>query len=955
MLFSFVGFSSEKVNVKGSGKHLNVNVILKEDAQQLDDVVVVGYGTQKKVNMTGSVSTVKSEAIQGKASSSLAVALQGVTPGVTVISRPGDLGSDITQNNSINVRGRGNLGSSEPLFIIDGVPVSAGDFQRIPPGDVESISVLKDAAATAIYGARAAYGVFLVTTKKGKEGKASISYGGYYGFQTPTVLPDKLNAENFALLLNEANTNAGKPIVYSEEQLEKIRSGKYPDLYPDNDWYGLFYRSTAPMQEHNISLSGGGKTRYFVSGTLFQQESLVPGSNLYRYNLRANTERNFTDKFKLGTNISFVQEDLKQGGSYTTQNLDRMSPLSVYKHSDGSWGTVTGGKEDAVNAYNNPVRLVQEGGRRNAQQHRFIGTLNSEYKPLDNLTLTGMISYRLVTDRSSLFTTKLPQLTGWISKNNMTGTDRVENQLIKTWQYTTNLMAQFYATYNKDFDKHSTSLMVGTQYESYSFEWLRAGRKEYPSNNLETIRSGSEKAENLSNDGDISERKFFSQFGRFNYAYDSKYLFEANVRLDQSSQFHSSNRLGVFPSVSAAWRITQEDFMKSVKAISDLKLRLSWGQSGYVGNVGYYDYFSVLGIKSEYVTAGALADGVFPSNQFNKNFTWETVTTKNIGVDASFFGGMLSVQVDAFHKLAENILLKMPQPFELGLVTSQNIDERAATNAGVVLNKGIELSTSFQQNINDFRYTISGNMSRIWNKIVSLNGLDNQVQGRYIHKVGGAIGDFYGLSANGLFKDDDDVNSNAHVPGAGPGDIKYADLDGDKAITAKDRTVIGNDVPYFTYGLDFSANYKGFDLSIQGQGVEGVSVYLSEEASQAFFNGAGAKNYHLGRWTADNPDPNAVYPRLLPTADNNHNSYTSSFWLFDADYFRIKSIILGYTLPAEMTEHFGCKNLRFYISAMNLFTIRADKRMKDFDPEMASARGSYPNIKSVSFGVNISF
>lgn len=291
--FSFVGFQTQTKKVVGGGKSLIINISLQEDAQELEDVVVVGYGTQKKANLTGTVNTVKAETIQGKATTSLTNALQGVAPGVTVISRPGDIGNDM---GSINVRGRGNLGTAAPLYVVDGVPVSAGDFQRIYSGDIESISILKDAAASAIYGSRAAYGVFLVTTKKGKEGKANISYNAYYGFQSPTVLPKKLNAYNYATLINEANVNAGKDPIYNNAALDRIIAQDSPDLYPDNDWYSLVFRKQVPIQEHNINISGGGKTRYFVSGTFYEQESVVKGRLLDRYSFRANWKRRASNR-----------------------------------------------------------------------------------------------------------------------------------------------------------------------------------------------------------------------------------------------------------------------------------------------------------------------------------------------------------------------------------------------------------------------------------------------------------------------------------------------------------------------------------------------------------------------------------------------------------------------------------------------------------------------------------
>lgn len=946
LIFSYVGFKTETRKVEGQASSLTLNVTMSEDAQQLEDVVVVGYGVQKKANVTGSVNTIKTEELQGKASATLAQALQGVTPGVTVIAQPKDVGEDM---GSINIRGRGNLGSASPLYIVDGVPVSASDFQRVSPSDVESISVLKDAAATAIYGARAAYGVFLVTTKKGSEGKASVNYDGYYGFQSPTVLPNRLGSYEYAMLKNEMNKNDGQAPYLTEAEMEKIKAGN-DYLYPNTDWYGLFYRKQAPITQHSISVSGGGKTRYFVSGTYFRQESLVPGRNLDRYSFRANTERKFSEKFKLGTNISFVRDNFSRKGDFnTSQTVDRISPLHNAYNPDGTWGSIDAGKKSS-NPKINPIRLVEEAGWARYDQNSFIGSVNAELKPFDGLTITAMASYRSYDKRDNKFKSKVPAVIDYFSKKPMKGTDITPSELKTRWDKVENLMGQIYATYARSFGKNDLSLMVGTQYEAFKSDFLAAGRTNYPSNALETISSGSSKAENISNAGSFSERKFFSQFGRLNYAFDGKYLFEANIRLDQSSQFIKEQRLGVFPSFSAAWRLSQEEFIKRISWISNAKLRLSWGQAGYVNNIGFYDYFDVLSVGKAFVHKGSFVDGVSPSVEVNKNFTWETVTTKNIGLDAAFFKGALSFQLDVYDKRTTDILLRMPKPVEMGLTSKQ----RAATNAGVVSNKGVEFTLEHRGKIGkDLRYSVSGNISKIWNEIIDMKGLDDQIEGKYIKKVGESIGSLYGYKADGIYSQKSDITVKyKDRKNVGAGNIKFVDINGDGIISSQDRTIIGNDVPYFTYGMNFTLNYKNFDFSLQGQGVRDVSVALTEEASFAFFNGAGVKKFHLGRWTTENPNPNAAYPKL--TAKDTDRAF-SSFWLFDADYFRIKNIMLGYTLRPELSQMMGCQKVRFYLSGTNLFTIRADHRLEDFDPEMPTGRASYPNLKTISFGANISF
>ncbi|WP_329903345.1 TonB-dependent receptor [Porphyromonas pogonae] len=946
---SSIGYVSQKIKV---GSQNTLTITLKEDVTSLDEVVVVGFGKQKKVNLTGSVATVKAENLISKPSTSLTNSLQGAVPGVTVTSRPGDVGNDM---GSVNVRGRGNLGSAAPLYVVDGVPVSAGEFQRIYPGDIKTISILRDAAASSIYGSRAAYGVFLVTTKQGEEGKATISYNGYMAWQTPTILPKKVNSEDFAMLKNEANVNAGKKPEYDNETLNKIKAHNSPDLYPDNDWYKLLYRDYAPMTEHNISISGGGKTRYFVSGTFYEQQSLIPHKALDRYSFRANTERDFTSFLTLGTNISYVSDKIDEKGTFYTTDLNRMSPLSVAKHSDGSWGSVTAGTESKVYAENNPLRKLEEYGYSNSVANRLNAALTATLKPIDGLEIKGIFSYRKYDESKTTFTNRVPAVIGFISKEPIAGTQQDPNEMKKQWDNSHTLMSQIYGTYTKAWGKHDISLMMGMQYESYENNRLKAGRKDFPTNNLSDLNAGSAKAENLSNEGYKLERAFLSQFMRFNYSYNSKYLFESNVRFDRSSQFAKSSRLGIFPSFSGAWRISEEGFMKDITWVNNLKFRVSWGELGNVDNVGYYDFMDGLAIGANYISNGAKQDGAWPSKEPNDKLKWETVSMFNFGIDATLFRG-LDIQLDIYNKNTRDILLSMPKPYELGLDEDSKNLEWASINAGKVNNKGIELNITYRGNVGDLSYEVGGNLSKVWNKIVSLNGLNDQINGDFIFREGEAIGSFFGYKANGLFKDDNDLKN--HIlqdKQTKPGDIKYVDVNGDQKFSAEDRTIIGNDVPYFNYGLSMSAQYKGFDFSVQGQGVKDVKVHLHGEEAYAFFNGASAKEFHKSRWTKENPNPSADYPRILPTTDDKHNERFSSFWLFNADYFRIKNLTLGYTLPQHLSKKIYLNRLRVYLSGTNLFTIRGDKRMKDFDPEVPSSRGSYPNTKDLSMGVNLSF
>ncbi|MDN5284903.1 MAG: SusC/RagA family TonB-linked outer membrane protein [Mucilaginibacter sp.] len=958
---SFLGYNTKDVSIGGK---TNIAITLSASTKGLNEVVVVGYGTQKKVNVSGAVNTVSAKQLTNRPVTSLTSALEGVVPGMTIVGRPGDAGGKTKAGSlggddvSINVRGRGNLGTSSPLFVVDGVPITGGDFSRINPNDVESISVLKDASASSIYGSRAAYGVILVTTKKGKDGQAVINYNAYYGIQTPTVLPKWLGSYDFATLTNEALSNAGKTPRFSASDLQKIKDHSDPDNFPDNDWYKLTLRQSAPMTEHEINISGGGKTRYFLGGSFFDQNSLLPDKNLQRYSFRANTESQVSDKFRIGSNVSFIRDGLdNKNGTVDFTTLNREVPLMVNKQSNGEWGSIDGGLPDGTLAAGNPLRTLAEGGRNSYTTNRFIGSVNGNYTPIKGLDINGMVSYNYFSAVSSAFTSTIDPILNFNTGAPISGTGVSPNQLDEAWENTGKLLTQGTVSYEKTVGKHYAKLLGGASYEQYSDRKIEVIRKNFASNDLNSINAGSADPLNTASTGGIQNNAIESVFGRFNYSYNDRYLLEASMRVDASSQFAPGHRSGAYPSFSGAWRISQEDFMKSVTWLSELKLRGSWGKLGNISNVGNYDFYDGINTGTAVILDQSKQDGAWQGKLPNTTLSWEKITMTNVGLDAGFFNNKLNLQVDAFNKITNGILLTNPSlPDEAGLVFSTDPAKNTAPSANLakVQNKGFELSLNYNGHIQDFKFSVGGNVSRIWNKVLNLGGQGDQVNGYYVNRVGAAIGSFYMWQADGLFTSSADVANHAtQSTSTKAGDIKYVDQNGDGKIDGNDRVIVGNDVPYFTYGVNLSASYKNFDFSLLGQGVGNVKVYLEEEASQAFFNGAGVKEYVLGRWTATNPNPNAVYPRLLSSADNTQNLKQSSFWLFNADYFRVKALTIGYSLPKKVLESIHIKGLRVYASSNNPFTIRGDKRLKDFDPETASQRSSYPQLKTYSFGVNL--
>ncbi|WP_316823816.1 TonB-dependent receptor [Pedobacter miscanthi] len=948
LVISYLGYQTKEVKASAT-----VKVTMVPQSNELSDVVVVAYGTQKKVNLSGAVNTVNTKTIINRPVTSLTNALQGTVPGVAIKSAPGDLGNDL---GTINVRGRSNLGTSSPLFVVDGVVVTQNDFARINPNDVAAISVLKDASASSIYGARAANGVILVTTKKGN-GTPTISYNAYYGRQSATYLPDYADAYNYAVLRNEAETNLGRSPLYDATALQAIQSQSNPDLYPNTDWYSLILNKSAPMMEHQLSVSGGDKTKYYLSGAYFGQNSLIPGKDLKRYSLRANIESQISDKFKIGSNLSFIRD------GYNNDNLEigftgvgRSIPLSVAKQSNGEWGSVTAGKENATLAGQNPLRLLQDGGRTNYNTNRFVGNLNGTYTPVKGLDISGLFSYNAYNYFNSSFVNTIDPITGFITRQPLTTTALLTNQLTEAWQSTSNLLSQATASYEKNIDKHYFKVLAGASYEKAQKRTIRVVRKNFPNNDLDAISAGSTLPANTTvfNDlGDnvagLGESALASVFARVNYAYADKYLFEASARNDASSKFAPGHRAAWYPSASVAWRISQEDFMKNVKAVSELKLRLSAGKLGNINNVGDYDFYDGLNVGSTVILDQSKQDGVTPGKLANPLLSWEKLTTYNAGLDATLFKS-LTLQLDVFSRITNDILLSNPNiPAEAGLAK----DDEPSVNLGKVKNNGFELSLNYNGKINDFGYSIGGNISKIWNKVTDLGGVNETApyDTYYINRIGQPVGSFYMWQADGLFTNQADIDSHAkQANNPKPGDIKYKDQDGNGVINGDDRVITGNNVPYFTYGLNLSANYKGFDFSVLTQGVGNVKTYLEMEASQAFFNGGGVKNYVLDRWTVNNPDPNAAYPRIT---NDTQNLGLSSFWLFDASYFRVKAITLGYTIPQNILDKAKIKGLRIYVSSNNPFTIRGDKRLKDFDPEAPSARSAYPVLKTFSAGLNL--
>lgn len=948
---AFVGYKTQRIKLQSKDA---LHITLLPDNELLDEVVVVGYGTQKKVNLTGSVATIDTKEINNRANANVLSSLQGAIPGVTIISRPGS-------TPSINFRGRGNLGSSEPLYVIDGSISTATEFSNLDPNAIESISFLKDAASSSIYGSRAAYGVVLVTTKSGEKGAVRVHYNGMVGFKNPTYVPKTVSSGDYAMLMNEAvrNTNPDAKPVFSDEEIGWFRDGSKPDQYPNSNWYDLILQKNVMTTQHSASVSGGEKVRFYTGLGYVRNNHFLPGRSSDRYNVNANFTTDVKSWLTLRGSLNAIQidNDRKLGTPGYTHFIN-IPATFVGRHSDGSFGTIQAGKPASKTSMNfNPIREVYDGSWSNSRTRILTMSSGIDISPVDGLKVSGDLSYHVRTGQSKSYDASRPSLKLFGTGEEIVGTSKEasESKMTVLRSDHTHLIANLVANYGKTFGEvHEFGALAGTSFEDIRYDEVSGWRKLFPNNNLQDIHAGSDAPSNMNVDGGMSQTKLFSVFGRLNYAYASKYLAEINVRSDASSRFHKDHRTALFPSFSLGWRLSEEDFMKDFSWIYNLKLRASYGTLGNINNVGNYDYLSTYGKGSSYIFDQTVAGSYVESKPANESLSWEKVAITDIGLDLGLWDNRLTMTLDYYNKLTTDILLTPNIPVEIGL------QSKPSQNLGEVLNKGFEAALTWSDHVGDFHYSLGGNLSINKNEILNLGDSDPIIEGAWIKKVGRSIGEFYMYKTDGLLTQEDIDKGNYITDGITPkaGDIKYVDMNDNKKLDGDDRTFVGNDVPWLTYGLNLYLAYKGFDLTVAGQGIAGTKVSFESEMAHAFFDYANPREYHLGRWTKENPNPQAVYPRIYDRTDPHakFNQYASDFWLFNSDYFRIKNITLGYSLPQSLTDTLTLSQAKIFLSLENFITFRGDHRMKDFDPEAATGRAvSALGEKTVSLGVNVAF
>ena len=953
-----------KEQIVAAGSASARTVTLQEDSQMLQETVVVGYGVQKKVNLTGAVAMVNSEEMNARPISSVASGLQGLLPGVTVVnssSQPGQA------NTTIRVRGVGTIGNSNPLILIDGIE---GDISSINPEDIESVSVLKDAASSAIYGARAANGVLLVTTKKlaaGKDAVTKINFSAYAGIQTPTRLPEMCDAIEFMTLDNEARKNVDTADAWLPEDFDKVRNNTDPNYFGNTDWIGQVLKKVAPQQNYSLSLNGTlGNSGYMLSYRYFDQSGLTVGNSTgeTRHNLRFKINTKLIDRVTLSSNLGYTTtkvispvSSLTSGGGaiYTAM---RIAPNAPVRYTDGSWAYGGGNT--------NPVAILRDGGRAktDADELSIMEVVKVDIlKGWDVSATYNVTSYNGLKDiLKKTITFNNPQdgsTYSYQSPNSIKNIDYRHNQ--QTFILQTN--------FDLNFGKHNVSGVVGMSQEWYTSRSFEASRTKLITEQDPTLNLGD--PQTMSNASSYSSWAIRSGFGRISYNWNERYLLEGNLRYDLSSRFHKSNRSGLFPSVSAGWRISEENFMAATRTYLDnLKIRASWGMLGnqYVGSSNY-PYLSVLQAYTSGVSMiGANATtGYVQSTLSNPNLSWEKIKMLDLGFDLAMFSNRLTFSFDWYNKDTDGILLKLNYPAQLGAKPSEQ-------NAGKVNNKGWEMDLNWRSQAGEFMYGIGFNLSDVKNKIVDLGGNAPDLSGNQIRMVGYPIDAFYGYIADGLMTPEDFKINNPethtyNLPNIPvilgnryqPGDIKYKDLSGpdgvpDGRITPEyDRTVLGSSIPRYTYSVRGNLGWRGIDFSFVLQGVGKCSGFLEGSARHALQDMAAyPQKVHLERYNVvTNPNPKASYPRLTYNTGFNQNTF-STFWLEDASYLRVKNVQLGYTFPEKWMKKARIDNFRIYASADNLFTF--SKFFYAYDPETPVSRGGYyPLVKTVVIGVNLTF
>ncbi len=948
LVVSYTGHATQEISVDGQS---SIDVVLQPDVAQLSEVVVTGYSTQKKANLTGAVGLVTADELKARPITNATQSLQGKVSGVWINQASGEPGQD---GATIRIRGIGTLNDPDPLVLIDGIEAPLGN---INPNDIASITVLKDAASAAIYGARAANGVVLVTTKRGsRNSEPTFSYTGFGGSTEVNNVPDYIwNSQEFMQLRNEADVNSGNPPLYPDAVVSRFGSG------PNTNWFDEILRNGA-IQQHDFSISGGSEnTNFHISlGYLDQRAVIKFTDGTERYNARLNLDTRVNDQFEIGGSFYVSRQEsnldnIGQDGGVLAR-ATRLGPNFPAFDSQGRLAD----RDREINSIelSTPNVLAEiQALNRILFDNRFLGSFYAEYEPIENLKVRGTFATNYQVDDDEFFERRFETFdwqtgeVGTIWRENRDFRNQHREQL--------NLTSWLQVTYEKSFGSNNFKFLAGANQESSTVKFFQAARKEIPSNSLPALSTGN--PETSTNSGGSTEWALRSFFGRVNYDFDNKYLFEFNIRRDGSSKFGSNNRWATFPSFSAGWVVSEEDFFVS-GVIDFLKIRASWGQLGNqnLGRVGgednNYPFAASISFTPAYNFGGSIVGAAAQTSLGNPDIRWETTTQTDIGVNLSMLNGRVSLEADYFIRNAADILFNQNNPAVTGVRTPTTV------NIAEVENRGWEIYANYRQKFGNFTLSAGGNLTHVVSEVVSIDPslsgeADRVIQGAFIIQRGAPINALYGLNAIGIFQSQAEIDAapdQSSFATPSPGDLRYEDLDGDGEITPDDRTVLGQDNPTWIYGFNINAQYKGFDIAALFQGIGDAQVFETGRIFAPFANSGGVSTIWRDRWTPENPD--ASLPRIhIGNGGVNHN-VNHSWFISDRSYLRLKNLQIGYNFPSRMFQNNFLESLRVYINGTNLFTITD---YVGFDPERepraTNAFSSYPQLRMFTGGVTVNF
>ncbi|WP_200976442.1 TonB-dependent receptor [Echinicola sp. 20G] len=945
LVFSSIGFVAQEVELNGRTK---LDIVLKADIGQLEEVVVVGYGTQKREALTGAVSSVGTDKLEKSPSANLTNSLAGQAPGLIVNTRSGEPGND---NADILIRGKATLGNTSPLVVIDGIPDRAGGFARLNPSDIESISILKDASA-AIYGARAANGVIVITTKRGDSGDPRLSFSTNFGFTQPTRVPNLLDSYKYAIASNEYNELVGQMPRWSDEDLEKFKNGTDPLTHPNTDWWASVMKNWTLQQNHNVSLSGGSdKVKYFVSGQYLRQEGNYKEGGTY-YNqaqTRVNLDINATEKFKIGVDISYRNE-YRNGTapSYDANGLYRelylAYPWLVYEYPNGLDGVDIGGGPRSLKRITSP-----EMGYQHTNTNYLLTKTSFDWDLsaiTEGLYSIGYYSYDISDNKYKAFEKTPPPAYMY---NPTTGEyDEIVSltppSLLERRDNSVEQLFHLRLGYTKDFGLHNIDAFAAIEQYKGEFDGISASRINFLSNNLDQLFAGGQNVADKDNNSSIKQNGRTNFISRISYGYDNRIFIDYNMRYDGSQNFPKGDRFGFFPGVSVGWRISQEDFFSS-SVVNELKIKGSWGQMGNDA-VSSFQYLQTYLFGNGYFFGPDA--GQTPSFELgptpNTNITWEVATSSNIGIESRFFQGALGVNVDLFRSGRTGILI--PRNASVPEYSGLTLPDE---NLGEVVNKGVELEAFFNKKLgNGLSYNLGGNFTYAKNKVVFMDEAPDIPD--YQRKTGFPIDSYLIYQSNGLYQNEGEIADTPHPMNSGPGDIRYIDVNGDGQINALDQVRQSRSrTPEIMYGVTLGASYANFDLNILLQGQARAKALLMPGGLNM------AEEFFDGRWQKEGDNH---YPRTFNGETGRTfgvNTYASDFWLRNSAFMRLKNVEIGYNFPEGLVQRLKMQSLRVYCNGNNLLSI--DQFGPSFDPETPSDIGGwyYPQQRIVNIGLNVTF